>query len=86
MSFRIDHECKPTCVVLRLSGRFVGWEAESVLREQIVHAASSGLEVVIDAADVAALDAGCLAAIENGLGEQLVLGEGGAYLKALLRR
>jgi anti-anti-sigma regulatory factor len=86
MSFRIDHECKSTCVVLRLSGQLLGWEAERVLREQIVHAASSGLEVVIDASELAVLDCGCLSAIEGALGERLVLGEGGAYLKALLRR
>jgi hypothetical protein len=86
MSFRIDHECNPTCVVLRLSGSLLGWEAERVLREQIVHAASSGLEVVIDATDLAVLDGGCLSAIKSALGERLVLGEGGAYLKAALRR
>jgi anti-anti-sigma regulatory factor len=86
MSFRIDHECKQTCVVLRLHGRLLGWEAENLLREQIVHAATSGVDVEIDASEVTALDAGCLAAIENSLGRCLVLGGGGAYLKALLRR
>jgi hypothetical protein len=86
MSFRIDHECKKTCVVLRLHGELLGWEAERLLREQIVCAATSGLEVVIDASEVSAVDAGCLAAIESGLGERLVLGDGSAYVRALLRR
>jgi hypothetical protein len=86
MSFRIDHECRQTCVVLRLQGRLVGWDAERLLREQIVHATASGVEVMLDASELTALDAGCLAAIESGLAERLVLGSGDAYLKAMLRR
>ena len=86
MSFRIDHECKQTCVVLRLQGRLLDWDAERLLREEIVHAAASGVEVVLDASELTALDAGCLSAIESGLAERLVLGDGGAYLKAMLRR
>jgi hypothetical protein len=85
MCFRIDQERTSTSIVLRLCGELLGGEAERLLREQIVHAATSGLEVVIDGGEITALDAECLEAIESSLGKRLVLARGGAYLKALLR-
>jgi ABC-type transporter Mla MlaB component len=86
MCFRIDCEEEDRGTVLRIAGQLVGWEAERVLREQIVRAAAGPQRIVVDVGEVTAVDSGCLAALETGMGEGLLIEGGGAYLKTLLRR
>ena len=72
--------------MLRLSGCLVGWDAERVLREEIVDAAARDVQLVVDVSDVSSIDAGCLAAIEAGVGGSIHLEGGRAYLAALWRK
>jgi anti-anti-sigma regulatory factor len=86
MSFRIDVERKRERIVLRVQGALVGWEAEQVLREQIVAAVSERPEIVLDLRELTAIDPGCLGALESGLIGGVSIEGGGAYVETLLRK
>jgi anti-anti-sigma regulatory factor len=86
MCFRIDCEPENNQVVLKVQGQLVGWEAEQVLRAELVRAVAEKGQVVVDVGELTVVDLGCLAAIETGLGTWLSVKGGGAYLQTLLRR
>jgi hypothetical protein len=86
MCFRIDVERKKDSIVLSVHGALVGWEAERVLREQIVNAVSESQEIVLNLRELSAIDPGCLGALESGLIGGVSIEGGGAYVEALLRK
>jgi hypothetical protein len=86
MCFRIDVERKKDCIVLRVHGALVGWEAERVLREEIVNATAECPEIVLNLRELSAIDPGCLGALESGLIGGVSIEGGGPYVEALLRK
>jgi anti-anti-sigma regulatory factor len=86
MTFRIESRAVEDRVVLHLHGQLVGSQAERILREQIVRAVADQGHVVVDASELGAFDAACLAVIQAGIGDWLSVEGGGAYLDLLLRR
>ena len=84
MCFRIDCEPGNNRIVLRVQGALVGWEAERLLRQEIVRAAATGSPVIVDVAEVTTLDGGCLAALETGISAGLSIQGGRAFLDVLL--
>ena len=69
---------------MRVQGALVGWEAERLLRQEIGRASATGCAVVVDVAEVTALDSGCLSALETSMSTGLSIEGGRAYLEGLL--
>jgi hypothetical protein len=86
ISVRIDAETHKDRVVLRVHGALVGWEAERLLREQIVAAVEAAPEIVLDLREMTEIDPGCLGAIESGLIGGVYVEGGGPDVQALLRK
>ena len=69
---------------MRVHGALIGWEAERLLREQIVAAVEAAPEIVLDLREMTDIDPGCLGALESGLIGGVYIEGGGPDVQALL--